>query len=88
MQVDLAKLQAENLKLGEYTIVVTNVEVDDSTPAVSSATIEVYDPDGFSLGKKAAEIGTAASAGIITIGTETGKQIKIDTKINHSSWNS
>ena len=74
----LGELQAENLKLGEYTIVVTNVEVDDSTPAVSSATIEVYDPDGFSLGKKAKEIGTAASAGIITIGTGD-KEIEIDT---------
>ena len=58
----LAELQAENLKLGEYTIVVTNVEVDASNN--SSATIEVYDPDGFSLGKKAKEIGTTASAGI------------------------
>lgn len=74
-QTDLA---GQQLKLGEYSIVVTNFEAGDSTatpPVKPSATIEVFDPDGFSLGKKASEINTGAA--VIDIGT--GKQIiKID----------
>ncbi|WP_102344856.1 flagellin N-terminal helical domain-containing protein [Bacillus sp. Marseille-P3661] len=77
----LTELQAENLKLGEYSIVVTNVDTSSTTP---SATIEVFDPDGFSLGKMASEIGTGATPSTITIGTGTS-EIKIDnTKITQA----
>ncbi|EKN67656.1 flagellin N-terminal helical domain-containing protein [Schinkia azotoformans] len=73
----LSDLQGEKLKLGEYSIVVTNV---DTTGAKPSATIEVFDPDGFSLGKKASEIGTGATGSPITIGTDD-QEIKIDTTL-------
>ncbi|WP_374723513.1 flagellin N-terminal helical domain-containing protein [Calidifontibacillus erzurumensis] len=75
---DLTELQAQELKLGEYSIVVTDIVVDDSTiPATKSATIEVFDPDGFSLGKKASQI-AQASSNVIQIGTAP-KMIEIDT---------
>ena len=60
-----------NLQLGEYTIVVSKYE-DGS----SSATFEVFDPDGFSIGSLAEKIG--ASGSVQTVGTTDGKQLKID----------
>ncbi|MBU8881177.1 flagellin [Bacillus sp. FJAT-29790] len=72
---DLSDFQAQQLKLGEYSIVVTNYE---SANGKTSATIEVFDPDGFSLGSKAEEIGASSGATTIGIG-EIPKQIKIDT---------
>ncbi|GIN64080.1 flagellin [Robertmurraya siralis] len=72
---ELADFQAQDLKLGEYSIVVTNYATEGGT---MSATIEVFDPDGFSIGSKAAEIGNSGNAGVIAIG-EPGKQIEIDT---------
>lgn len=74
---DLTALQGEKLKLGEYSIVVTNVDTSGTKP---SATIEVFDPDGFSLGKKASEIGTTATTSPITIGAGD-QEIKIDNKL-------
>lgn len=62
-----------NLALGEYTIVVSNYNADSS-----SATIEVFDPDGFSIGQLATEVG---QNGVVeSIGTEFGKKVYIDTK--------
>ena len=63
-----------DLALGEYTVVVSNYSAEES-----SATIEVLDPDGFSIGQLASEVG-AASKGVVVIGTEFGKRIEIDTK--------
>ncbi|WLR50607.1 flagellin [Bacillus tianshenii] len=67
--------ESSNLKLGEYTIVATKFETASGT---SSTSIEVFDPDGFSLGSRAAEIG-ASGGGVITIGETAGNKIKIDT---------
>lgn len=71
-----------NLAFGEYTIVVSNHDKD-----ANSATIEVFDPDGFSIGELAAKIGSDAEvdgAGDVipkTIGTTTGRQVIIDPSI-------
>ncbi|WP_017756458.1 flagellin N-terminal helical domain-containing protein [Calidifontibacillus oryziterrae] len=64
---------SSNLALGEYAIVVTNYNEESS-----SATIEVFDPDGFSIGKLAAEVG-AQKGSVQTIGTEFGRKVTIDT---------
>ena len=49
----------------------------------SSATIEVFDPDGFSIGSRASEVatGTLDAAGNIVIGTEDGKKVTVNTKL-------
>lgn len=60
-----------DLRLGEYTIVVSKYEAESS-----SATVEVFDPDGFSIGSLAGKIG--ASGSIETVGTTDGKQLMID----------
>ncbi|MBY0123473.1 flagellin [Bacillus sp. S/N-304-OC-R1] len=65
-----------NLAFGEYTIVVSKSDKEGE-----SATIEVFDPDGFSIGQLAANIGSASGAGVKTIGTETGRQVEINTKL-------
>lgn len=62
------------LSFGEYTIVVS--KYDDTT---KSATIEVFDPDGFSIGSKANKIGV--SGGSVLIGTKDGEKVTIDTKL-------
>lgn len=62
-----------DLPLGEYTIVVSNYNA-----SASSATIEVYDPDGFSIGQLASEVGVKGD--IESIGTEFGRKINIDTR--------
>ncbi|MED4350975.1 flagellin [Schinkia azotoformans] len=61
----------KDLQLGEYTIVVSKYE-----EGTSSATVEVFDPDGFSIGSLAEKIG--ASGSVQTVGTTNGKQLKID----------
>ena len=47
-------VEPNNLSLGEYTIVVSDYEVDENNR--KSANIEVFDPDGFSIGQLASEI--------------------------------
>lgn len=64
---------SSDLPLGEYSIVVSNFNKDSN-----SATIEVFDPDGFSIGQLAAEVG--ANGSIQPIGTEFGHKINIDTR--------
>lgn len=61
-----------NLSLGEYSIVVSNHDKDSN-----SATIEVFDPEGFSVGQLAAKIGASGSS--MTIGTVDGKKITVNT---------
>ena len=63
-----------NLSLGEYTIVVSDYQATNS-----SATIEVFDPNGFSIGQKAAQVGENGT--VQTIGDEDGKHVAIDTKL-------
>ena len=65
------------LGLGEYTIVVSNYEKDKDGKA--SASIEVFDPNGFSIGQKASRIGEDGEG--IIIGDEKNKQVKIDTSL-------
>lgn len=69
---------ASELPLGEYTITVSGF-----TPASgnvkANATIEVFGPDGFSLGSKAAEVGAGADQQFIEIGTAPNS-VKIDVK--------
>nr|WP_281186681.1 flagellin [Bacillus solimangrovi] len=64
-----------DLPFGEYTIQVTDFQEDDN--GIKSASIQVLDPDGFSIGEIAAEIG--ATGGIETVGMENGRTINIDT---------
>ncbi|MDF1507821.1 flagellin [Robertmurraya sp. DFI.2.37] len=71
--VDVA---GSELALGEYSIVVTGYQVDSNNRP--SATIEVFNPDGFSVGKLASLIGDTHGS-IQTIGTEDGKKVQIDT---------
>lgn len=68
-------VKASDLSLGEYSIVVSDYQ-EDST-GVKSANIEVFDPDGFSIGQLAARIGS--NGAMQTIGTQSGKMIVIDT---------
>lgn len=68
-------VQPSNLSLGEYTLVASDVQKDAN--GVMSATVEVFDPNGFSLGKLASEIGEDGS--FKSIGAETGKSILVDT---------
>lgn len=72
--VDVA---GSELALGEYSIVVTGYQVDSNNRP--SATIEVFNPDGFSVGKLASLIGDTDGS-IQTIGTEDGKKVQIDTR--------
>lgn len=73
-----------DLKLGEYTIVVTKYDetLSGSTVVSKNATIEVFDPDGFSIGSLAGLIGDSASSNtggpIQKVGTVDGKQLMID----------
>ncbi|HHW35997.1 MAG TPA: flagellin [Bacillales bacterium] len=60
-----------DLQLGEYTIVVSKYE-----EGTSSATVEVFDPDGFSIGSLAQKVGSGATKH--TVGTTDGKQLIID----------
>ena len=65
-----------DLAFGEYSIVVSDYQLDaDGKP---SATIEIFDPNGFSIGKLASLIGEDAGD-LQTIGTVAGKTIQIDT---------
>jgi flagellin len=66
---------ASDLQLGEYSLVASDIQEDSS--GVKSATIEIFDPNGFSIGKLASEIGTDGA--IKSIGTDTGKSILVDT---------
>ncbi|WP_223881925.1 flagellin N-terminal helical domain-containing protein [Niallia endozanthoxylica] len=66
-----------DLGLGEYTIVVSDYQVN--TAGNKSATIEVFDPNGFSIGQKAAEIGE--NGAIEAIGDDSGKLVNIDTRL-------
>lgn len=63
------------LAFGEYAIVVSSPQLDSQ--GRSSATIEIFNPDGFSLGKLAALIGADGRQEVI--GTVDGKQVIIDT---------
>ncbi|MDQ0156927.1 flagellin N-terminal helical domain-containing protein [Robertmurraya andreesenii] len=65
------------LALGEYSIVVSDYQIDSN--GRPNATIEIFNPDGFSIGKLASLIGDA-NGSIQTIGTEPGKTIQIDTR--------
>lgn len=65
-----------DLALGEYSIVVTGYQKDNT--GRPSATIEVFNPDGFSVGKLASLIGES-NGSIQTIGIEDGKTVQIDT---------
>lgn len=73
--VDVTDTESQ-LAFGEYTIVVTGQQIDSQ--GRPSATIEVYDPDGFSIGKLASLIGET-HGGKQTIGTDSGKSVIIDT---------
>ena len=66
------------LGLGEYTIVVSDYQVDSA--GNKSANIEVFDPDGFSIGQKASVIGQDVNQAIV-IGSEAEKQVEIDTSL-------
>jgi len=68
----------EKLKFGEYTIVVTKYDAD-----TESATIEVLDPDGFSIGSLAANVGknVAPADKDKEIGTVDGRKVTIDTSL-------
>lgn len=68
---------SSDLPLGEYTLVASDIQQDSN--GVSSATIEIFGPDGFSLGKLASEIGTNGT--LKSIGTEDGKQITVNTSL-------
>lgn len=69
-------IKTSDLGLGEYSVVVSDYQIDGN--GVPSATIEVFDPNGFSIGQLAALIGKD-SGSIQTIGTQLGKTVKIDT---------
>ncbi|MGG0720064.1 flagellin [Robertmurraya massiliosenegalensis] len=60
------------LGFGEYTIVVSNFNSE-----TNSATIEVLDPDGFSIGSMAEEIGEDGKE--VEIGTKDGQKVTVDT---------
>lgn len=64
-----------DLPLGEYSIIVSDYQVDAN--GRPSATIEVLNPDGFSVGKLASVIGQ--NGGEVVIGTGN-KAVTIDTK--------
>lgn len=64
------------LPLGEYSIVVSAYQLDSN--GNPSATIEVFNPDGFSIGKLASLIGSEDGT-IQTIGTPGGETVQIDT---------
>ncbi len=68
---------SSDLPLGEYTLVASDIQQDSN--GVSSATIEIFGPDGFSIGKLASEIGTNGT--LKSIGTEDGKQITVNTQL-------
>lgn len=70
-------VKSSDLNLGEYTIVVSDYQVDKN--GQKSATIEVFDPNGFSIGQLASEIGKDGKAQ--TIGNQAGKQVIIDTSL-------
>lgn len=65
----------QDLPLGEYSIVVRNYQGDGID---GNATIEIFDPNGFSLGSSAFKVG-ATSGTTVTIG-QGNKQISINTK--------
>lgn len=67
----------KDLSLGEYTIKVTKFEENVvNGNKVRSATVEVFDPDGFSIGSLAGKIG--ASGTTQKVGTTEGRQLMID----------
>ncbi len=84
IQLDAAKIAngttkvevGSQLAFGEYSIVVTGQQTD--AHGNTSATIEVFNPDGFSIGKKAAVIGAGGDE--VTIGVD-GKSVIIDTRL-------
>lgn len=69
-------VKGSELELGEYSIVVSGYQLDST--GRPSATIEVYNPDGFSIGKLAALIGGTHGDKYV-IGTEEGRQVTIDS---------
>ncbi len=71
------EVKESSLALGEYSIVVSDYQIDSN--GRPNATIEIFNPDGFSIGKLASLIGDA-NGSIQTIGTEPGKTIQIDTR--------
>lgn len=68
----IGDLQKDSLKLGEYSIVVRNYE---NVGGVESATIEVFDPDGFSLGSEAAIINDPIKNTPIVFGEKGGFKV-------------
>jgi len=74
------EVKSSNLGLGEYTIVVSDYGLDKD--GNKSATIEVFDPNGFSIGELASIIGNdSLDEKIVTIGSDKAKQVKIDTSL-------
>ncbi|WP_394234943.1 flagellin [Niallia oryzisoli] len=71
-------VKSSDLELGEYSIVVSDYEADGS--GNKSANIEVFDPNGFSIGQLASLIGQG-SDNFVYIGTESNKQVKINTSL-------
>ena len=71
-------VEPNNLSLGEYTIVVSDYEVDENNR--KSANIEVFDPDGFSIGQLASRIDEESDHSMVTIGPPD-KQVQIDTSL-------
>lgn len=69
-------VKGSELELGEYSIVVSGYQLDST--GRPSATIEVYNPDGFSIGKLAALIGGTHGDKYV-IGTEEGRQVTINS---------
>lgn len=72
------EIKTSDLPLGEYSIVVSNYQMDSNN--VESATIEVFDPNGFSVGKLASEIGQVDGR-TITIGAGMGKRVILDSRL-------
>ncbi|WP_234978357.1 flagellin N-terminal helical domain-containing protein [Bacillus tuaregi] len=70
-------ITASDLALGEYTIVVSDYQLNSD--GKKSATIEVFDPTGSSIGQLASYIGEGGEEQ--TIGSSNGKQVKIDTSL-------
>ncbi|WP_374702510.1 flagellin N-terminal helical domain-containing protein [Bacillus sp. M6-12] len=71
-------IKTSDLGLGEFAIVVSDYQKDSNQ--VESATIEIFDPNGFSIGKLAAQIGENHGS-LQTIGTDSGKRVQINTKL-------
>lgn len=71
------EVKESKLPLGEYSIVVSDYQLDST--GKPSATIEVFNPDGFSIGKLASLIGDDNGT-VQTIGRNDGQTVQIDTR--------